>query len=160
MNEFGDFANIDVDKLLSGAQERFARMQDLQERIAELVGQGQDRDGLVRATYTSSGGLTDVTIDPRAMRKGSQELAETVKEVIREAAADLQRQVTEVTTEALGQDTLLDRDAGKSMSIIVWETEAAMHAGDDLITSAQLALTSQRGMQVLDVQYFEFTELA
>jgi DNA-binding protein YbaB len=111
VNEFGDFGNIDVDKLLSGSQERMARIQELQQRIAELTGRAEDPDGLVKAVFTAGEGLADLTFEPRAMRKGSQELAALVKEVVKAASADLQRQIGQATREALGAETMDPQEA-------------------------------------------------
>jgi DNA-binding protein YbaB len=101
---FGDFANIDVDKLLGGAKERFARIQEMQERAQELVGSAEGAEGKVRAEFTFTGGLTELVIDPRAMRMSSAELAEVIKTVIAEASADLQRKSTELMSEVYGTD--------------------------------------------------------
>ncbi|HEX2314102.1 MAG TPA: YbaB/EbfC family nucleoid-associated protein [Thermomonospora sp.] len=101
---FGDFANIDVDKLLGGAKERFARIQEMQERAQDLVGRAEGADGRVRAEFTFNGGLTELYIDPRAMRMSSGELSEVIKTVIAEASADLQRQSNELMAEMYGVD--------------------------------------------------------
>jgi DNA-binding protein YbaB len=124
---FGDFANIDVDKLLSGAHERMARVQDMQERLADLLGQAEGADGRVKATYTMAGGLTDLDIDPRALRMGSKDLAAAIKSTVHEASQDLQRQVAEVMSEVFGEadnpmKLVGDRDAAVAK---VQEAQAA-----------------------------------
>ncbi|HXA61638.1 MAG TPA: YbaB/EbfC family nucleoid-associated protein [Streptosporangiaceae bacterium] len=93
MNGFGDFANIDVDKLLREAQGQQARMQEMRERLAELVGHASDESGLVTATYTTAGGLTDLELKPRALAQGSQDLAATIRQVVQDASNDLQEQI-------------------------------------------------------------------
>lgn len=119
MTGFGDFANIDIDKLLRESQQRFARAAELQERMANLVGRAESEDGRVTATYTTGGGLTALELDPRAMRMASGELAETIKSVIHAAARNLQEQSQEVMVEVFGEDEnpmqfLTDRDALES----------------------------------------------
>jgi DNA-binding protein YbaB len=112
VNGFGDFANIDVDKLLHKAQHQQANIQQMQERIAELVGRASDKTGLVTATFTAAGGLTDLEIKPRALAPGSRELAKTIKQVIQEASADLQNQMRAVMREVFpDHETALDQDA-------------------------------------------------
>ena len=104
MTQFGDFANLDVDRLVGEAQQRFAKMRDLQERMSELRGQAQTEDGRIRATYTAAGGLTELHLDPRALRMGSEELAERIVWVIGEAARNLHEQNREAMSEVFGPD--------------------------------------------------------
>ncbi|GAA3471596.1 YbaB/EbfC family nucleoid-associated protein [Nonomuraea roseola] len=103
MQEFGDFANLDIDKLLKTADEQFARVEEMQATMAALVGRAQDEDGLVSAAY-SSGGLSELELHPKAMRLSSGELAEKVKAVVQDAAADLQRQVNETMGDVFGEE--------------------------------------------------------
>ncbi|GAA2643029.1 MULTISPECIES: YbaB/EbfC family nucleoid-associated protein [Nonomuraea] len=103
MQDFGDFANLDIDKLLKTAEEQFSRVEEVQKTMAELVGKAKDEDGLVTAEYTSAG-LTMLELHPKAMRLGSGELADKVKAVVQEATADLQRQVNETMGEMFGED--------------------------------------------------------
>jgi DNA-binding protein YbaB len=112
VNGFGDFANIDVEKVLRDAQGRQARIQEMQASMAELVGHAADETGLVSATFTPSGGLTELEIKPRAMARGSQDLAATVRQVIQDASADLQQKMRAIMTEAFpDHESALDKDA-------------------------------------------------
>ncbi|RCG32635.1 YbaB/EbfC family DNA-binding protein [Sphaerisporangium album] len=103
MTEFGDFANIDVEKLLSGAQQQFARMAELQRRLPELVGRAQDKDRLVTVEYGAEG-LRELELNPRAMRLASTDLAELIKTVTRLAAQDLGVRTNEVMEEVFGAE--------------------------------------------------------
>ncbi|WP_031172647.1 YbaB/EbfC family nucleoid-associated protein [Streptosporangium roseum] len=103
MQEFGDFANIDIDKLLKGADEQFARMEEMQKSMADLVGHAQDDDGLVTVEYAAEG-IRELKLHPKAMRLSAGELAEKVKDVIAAATADLQKQVNEVMAEVFGEE--------------------------------------------------------
>ncbi|MEU9887530.1 YbaB/EbfC family nucleoid-associated protein [Sphaerisporangium sp. NPDC051017] len=103
MTEFGDFANIDVEKLLSGAQQQFARMEELQRRLPELVGRAQDKDRLVTVEYGADG-LRELELNPRAMRLASTDLAELIKTVTRQAAQDLSARTNEVMEEVFGAE--------------------------------------------------------
>jgi DNA-binding protein YbaB len=100
---FGNFENIDVDKVLRGAGEHFARMEEVQKGMAALVGRARDEDGLVTVEYTS-GGLSELDLNPKAMRLSSGELAEKIKVVVRDAAQDLQEQVGTLMGEAFGEE--------------------------------------------------------
>ncbi|REE96571.1 YbaB/EbfC family nucleoid-associated protein [Thermomonospora umbrina] len=101
---FGDFGNIDVDGFLGDAKQRFARVQEMQERLQELVGRAEGAEGRVRAEVSYGTGLSELVIDPRAMRISSGELAETIKAVIAAASADLQRQQNELMGELYGAE--------------------------------------------------------
>ncbi|OUC92967.1 YbaB/EbfC family nucleoid-associated protein [Streptosporangium minutum] len=103
MQEFGDFANIDIDKLLKGADEQFARMEEMQKSMADLVGHAQDDDGLVTVEYAAEG-IRELQLHPKAMRLSAGELAEKVKDVIAAATTDLQKQVNEAMAEVFGEE--------------------------------------------------------
>ncbi|MEV0148073.1 MULTISPECIES: YbaB/EbfC family nucleoid-associated protein [unclassified Nonomuraea] len=103
MQEFGDFANIDIDKLLKGADEQFARIEELQKSMSTIVGRAQDDDGLVTVECGSEG-LRELQLHPKAMRLSSGELADLIKVVLRDATADLQTQVSGAMSEAFGED--------------------------------------------------------
>ncbi|MBB6350664.1 YbaB/EbfC family nucleoid-associated protein [Nonomuraea muscovyensis] len=103
MQEFGDFANIDIDKLLKTADGQFARMEELQKTMSTVVGRAQDEDGLVTAEYAAEG-LRELDLHPKAMRLGSSELAEKVKQVVRDASEDLQQKISEAMGEVFGEE--------------------------------------------------------
>jgi DNA-binding protein YbaB len=103
VTEFGDFANIDLDKLLNGAQQQFARMEELQRRMGELVGRAEDKDRLVTVEYAGQG-LRELELNPRAMRMASADLADLIKTVTQEAARDLQARTDELMEEVFGKE--------------------------------------------------------
>ncbi|MFI6596334.1 YbaB/EbfC family nucleoid-associated protein [Nonomuraea sp. NPDC050536] len=103
MQEFGDFANIDIDKLLKTADSQFARVEELQKAMADLVGRAEDEDGLVSAGFTAAG-LTDLELHPKAMRLSSGELSEKIKQVVRDASDDLQRQINSAMNDVFGEE--------------------------------------------------------
>ncbi|MFD0886832.1 YbaB/EbfC family nucleoid-associated protein [Streptosporangium algeriense] len=78
------------------------KMEELQKEITALVGRAQDEDGMVTVEYAAEG-LRELELHPKAMRLGSGELAERIKEVFREASRDLQRQLEEATDRAFGE---------------------------------------------------------
>lgn len=99
---FGDFANIDVEKLLAGNSSQFLKMEGLQRQIATLVGRAQDEDGLVTVEYAAEG-LRELELHPKAMRLSSGELAERIKALVHEASEDLRGQLEEVMGGAFGE---------------------------------------------------------
>lgn len=103
MTGFGDFANIDIDKLLNGADTQFARMEELQKSMADLVGRAEDEDGLVKVEYSSEG-LSELELHPKAMRLSAGELAEKIKTVVHDATQDLQAQINKAMGEVFGEE--------------------------------------------------------
>ncbi|MET8138839.1 YbaB/EbfC family nucleoid-associated protein [Sphaerisporangium sp. NPDC005288] len=103
MTEFGDFASIDIDKLLTGAQRQLAQVEELQRRTAELVGRATDKDGHVTVEYTGQG-LQELELNPRAMRLPSADLAALIKTVVHDAGRDLERQTNELMEELFGAE--------------------------------------------------------
>jgi DNA-binding protein YbaB len=139
VNGFGDFANIDVEKVLRDAQGRQARIQEMQASMAELVGHATDETGLVSATFTPSGGLTELEIKPRALAQGSQDLAATVKQVIQDAGADLQQKMRAIMTEAFpDHESALDKDAAMA------KAEEAQDAFNRVMTDGMAELEKIR----------------
>ncbi|WP_406312381.1 YbaB/EbfC family nucleoid-associated protein [Streptosporangium sp. NBC_01639] len=100
---FGDFANIDIEKLLNGADSQFAQMEELQKSMGTLVGHAQDEDRLVTVEYAAEG-VRELVLHPKALRLGASELAEKIKMVIAAATEDLQRQVNEAMGEVFGEE--------------------------------------------------------
>lgn len=85
-----------ADQVLRATRERFARAQALQERLKGLTGRAETPDGRVRVVSTAADPMAELHIDPRAMRLGSQDLAQAIKETVSRARADLDRQVEEL----------------------------------------------------------------
>jgi DNA-binding protein YbaB len=104
MSEFGDLANLDVERLLRISEDYSAKVQEVQERSADLKGHAESKDRRIKVTCTVTGGLTDIDIDPRAMRMPAAAFAETLKTLIHDANADLQSQLSELMTEIYGAD--------------------------------------------------------
>jgi DNA-binding protein YbaB len=100
-----------IEDAMSAAKDNLARMGGLQETLASLVGVGESEDGRVRAESDSASGLKKLTIDPRAMRMGSEELAETITGVVVEAIADLRRQSQETVQQVMGEKKRDPKDA-------------------------------------------------
>ncbi|GAB2916228.1 hypothetical protein GCM10027203_14710 [Nonomuraea fastidiosa] len=98
-----DFGGIDIDQLVKDSESRMARVAALQETLGGLVGRAQDEDGLVTVEMGQTG-LKDLILHPKAMRLTSGELAERIKRAFEEAAADLQRQLSEVMEEEFGEN--------------------------------------------------------
>jgi DNA-binding protein YbaB len=86
-----------AEQILHATRERFARAQAVQEQLKGLTGQAETPDGRVRVVSTAADPMAELHIDPRAMRLGSQELAQAIKETMSRARQDLDRQVNELS---------------------------------------------------------------
>jgi hypothetical protein len=60
-----------------------------------LVGTGEGAGGLIRATATAGGRITDLDLNPRALRMGSAELSEEILAAVNGALDDLRTKVSE-----------------------------------------------------------------
>jgi hypothetical protein len=74
----------------------------LKDAVTGLRGIAESPDGRVKVECTADDPLAILFIDPRAMRLGSQELAEVITAVAMRARQDLERRTNEVTTEIYG----------------------------------------------------------
>ncbi|WP_449065802.1 YbaB/EbfC family DNA-binding protein [Planomonospora algeriensis] len=120
---FGDFANIDVDKLLNM---RFDHVQDVQKAASELVGRAEDESGLVAVEYGSQG-LSGLELHPKAMRLSAGELAEMIKATVHAAAGDFNARFEQLLDESFGGEGGAMREARdpEALQDRVKEMEAA-----------------------------------
>ncbi|MEO3886186.1 YbaB/EbfC family nucleoid-associated protein [Nonomuraea sp. B5E05] len=101
VTDFGDFGNIDIDKLLHSLEEQTGKSEQVQKSMGRLVGRGEDADGLVVVEYAHEG-MRKLTIRPKAMRLSADELSERITATLQEAIEDLQRQTNEFMAELYG----------------------------------------------------------
>lgn len=94
----------DFEEILRAAERQVANAAELESRTADMLGRAESADGRITVTWSPGGELAGLEIDPRALRDGSEKLAETVVEVAREAKRDLQRQLDELTSELFGAE--------------------------------------------------------
>lgn len=79
-----------------------ARMQKMQEELAELELEGQSGGGLVKVTITGKGDIKRVAIDPSLMKPDE---AEIVEDLIVAAAADAKSKVEVVMKDKMQEVT-------------------------------------------------------
>ncbi|TDB73842.1 YbaB/EbfC family DNA-binding protein [Actinomadura sp. KC216] len=94
------FSESDVDAFAEETAKEIQKTAELRTRLSELVGRAESRDGRVRLGLAAEGAITELEIDPRAMRMASAELAETIVKASQDALQDLQRQARELTEDA------------------------------------------------------------
>jgi DNA-binding protein YbaB len=108
MQEFGDFAKIDVDKLMKGIDDQLGRLEKFQESVGECVGRAEDENGFVKVEYGQNG-VQVLELHPKAMRLSSGELADLIKATLAEATADFQRAFAEMMGDVFGDAELMKR---------------------------------------------------
>ncbi|GAA4628814.1 hypothetical protein GCM10023196_046760 [Actinoallomurus vinaceus] len=95
-------ARPELDEVLRHARAQADQARKLKEAVTGLRGTAESPDGRVKVECTADDPLATLLIDPRAMRLGSQELAEVIATVALHARQDLERRTNEVTTEIYG----------------------------------------------------------
>ncbi|MGA4990502.1 YbaB/EbfC family DNA-binding protein [Nonomuraea bangladeshensis] len=129
MQEFGDFAKIDVDKLMKGIDDQLGRLEKFQESVGECVGRAEDENGFVKVEHGQNG-VQLLELHPKAMRLSSGELAELIKTTLAEATADYQRAFAAMMTDILGQDV----DLAKSPEAMLDDVKQAEEIYDRAFT--------------------------
>ncbi|MFC4116933.1 YbaB/EbfC family nucleoid-associated protein [Nonomuraea zeae] len=86
----------ELDRALAEMAALTAGFEDVRRRVEETRGRGESAGGQVAIELTSAGSLAALRIDPRALRLGSQALAEAVMEAFRKAEEDVAGQSFEL----------------------------------------------------------------
>lgn len=81
-----------------------ARFEKVGRDLAETRGRGAAANGTVVVEVSADGSLTGLTIDPRAMRLGSEALAQAILKAAKDAEHDVAAQANQV------MEPLLDAD--------------------------------------------------
>lgn len=95
---------MEARELINKLQSQVGSIKEIQERVQAAVGHGEAADGRVKITVGPSGALSAVEIDPRAMRMGSEELAEAIIEAAKAATEDVAAQIGGALGDLTGED--------------------------------------------------------
>lgn len=79
----------EIDRALAELAARTARFEEVTRLLEETRGRGESAGGQVAVELSPTGSLAALRIDPRALRLGSQALAEAVIEAYRRAEEDV-----------------------------------------------------------------------
>jgi DNA-binding protein YbaB len=85
--------NLELDRHIESLVGRLERFSELQEQISQAGATGSALEGLVQVGVGPTGNLLSVTIDPRAMRSGSELVGEAIMEAYRTAVAETTERV-------------------------------------------------------------------
>lgn len=94
----------DMAGMMKKAQEMQTKMNDLQERLAVMAVVGESGAGLVKATATAKGELTNLDIDPSIFNPDEKEVVEdlilaAIKDAQGKARDRSEREMQELTSE-------------------------------------------------------------
>ncbi|REF37488.1 YbaB/EbfC family nucleoid-associated protein [Thermasporomyces composti] len=91
----------DHERLLKEAADRLERIQAMGTQLTEVRGEAETADGKVRAVVRPGGALESLTLDPRAMRMASEDLAAAIVEAVAAATEDVTAKVAEAMESVL-----------------------------------------------------------
>ncbi|MGP3930377.1 YbaB/EbfC family nucleoid-associated protein [Nonomuraea sp. KM88] len=136
----GSFANIDVEAFLRDTQQRAARFAAAQKEAAAVVGRATVANGHIVVECTAQGGVTRLDIDPRAKRMSVKEMSEAILAAIRDAEADLQRQLSAIMGESFGGPDPAMADPDTALAKVA----EAQQAFDSMMSDAMGELDKMR----------------
>ncbi|WP_049558758.1 YbaB/EbfC family nucleoid-associated protein [Nonomuraea sp. SBT364] len=113
---FSTGGDQELGRLLDRFQQDVAAIEGLSGRMAAVKGRGEAAQGRVVAEATQTGALCGLTIDPRAMRLGSAELAAAVLEAAGNAARAAEREAGDLVAPFLAGTVLDGEDGGTRRS--------------------------------------------
>lgn len=102
--EFDETLRRSLEANAEKAQSYFSKTSEVQDKMSTLVGRATSADGRISVGCAGNGGLTELKIDPRALKMGAADLSRTILDLAAEAKADLERQGKEILQEAFGDE--------------------------------------------------------
>lgn len=122
----------------------------MQERIKEVVGKGEAADGRIAAEYRSDGGLTALSMDPRALRLPSEELSEEIRRAVNAASQDFQTQVRAASSDMFQMDADPNKAMDPSKALASLDKIANGFAGQMKDLARELGLQQQRAKEAME----------
>jgi DNA-binding protein YbaB len=122
-----------IESLTATVTGQNAKLQDVRRQMTELTGKGRAADERVEVEVDQVGALTGLRIDRRAMRLGSQELAEAIlqaaKQGVRDVNAQAEKLMQPLITEFMGTNRRIDaaESAGWDMDDILAAMQDVRH---------------------------------
>ncbi|MFB4273125.1 YbaB/EbfC family nucleoid-associated protein [Nonomuraea sp. GTA35] len=106
---FSTAGDPELGRLLKDFQQELTAIEGLRDRITSVVGRGEAAEGRVVVQVTQTGALAGLSIDPRAMRLGSDQLAAAIMEAAGRAARAAEQEANDMVAPFIA-GTLLDED--------------------------------------------------
>lgn len=93
------FGIPELDANMDGMLAMVEKLDTVQAQLGELTGTASSEDEHITVTVDAQGTVTELTLNPRVMRMASEELAETLKQVVNEAQTNMQTRAQELMSE-------------------------------------------------------------
>lgn len=120
-----------IDSLTAMVTGQNTKLHDVRRQMTELKGKGRAADERVEVEVDQSGALAGLKIDPRAMRLGSQELAEAIltaaQQGVRDVNAQAEKLMQPLITEFMGTGRRIDAAEGAG-----WDMDDILAAMQDV----------------------------
>jgi DNA-binding protein YbaB len=97
------FSPDDLEKLANLNEQRLSKMQELTTKIASLTGEGYAADDRIKVVVTNNSAISELNLDPRAMRMDSHTLAENIVAAAQAAAEDLQKKIEDAMSAVMDE---------------------------------------------------------
>lgn len=94
-DDFRYLARTEVNQLLDNYEEQMAGLAEIRRRLDSLRIQARSTDGTIEVSVDSAGVVTEIKLEPAAMRNKPEDLARKLTEVIREAAMHAEKHTAE-----------------------------------------------------------------
>jgi DNA-binding protein YbaB len=92
-----------LEEALARSEEVMRGLRTAQAALLRVAGRAESADGLVAAVADGRGGITELRLDPRALRLGEAALGRQVTQVLQAAQQEAGRHAQEIMTRALGE---------------------------------------------------------
>ncbi|GAA0366894.1 YbaB/EbfC family nucleoid-associated protein [Actinoallomurus spadix] len=126
-DSFDPTGNESYDLGLARIGEQIERLDRARAEISSVTGSATAADGQVEVEVSAGGVLTALTIDPRAMRLGSEALAEAILEAVGKAVEEVGDRLNEIVGSATGSQV----DVGEMLQSIGSSVDLESGAGAD-----------------------------
>ncbi|WP_020579944.1 YbaB/EbfC family nucleoid-associated protein [Actinopolymorpha alba] len=102
MSEFDDVSELfrAPHEIMRAHEEQLRKAEELQAKLQQLTGRAETDDGRISVSFSQANGIEDLTLDPRALRMPTEDLAAEIRRLVNEAREDVRKQSEALTTEA------------------------------------------------------------
>ncbi|MFC6083142.1 YbaB/EbfC family nucleoid-associated protein [Sphaerisporangium aureirubrum] len=101
---FSPTGDPEVDQVLETLAVQTAQFEEVGRRLSATLGRGEAEDGRVVVEVRTGGSLASLHIDPRALRLGSEALAEAILRAAKDAETNVASRAEAVMRPLLGED--------------------------------------------------------
>lgn len=142
--------NPELDREIDKIQERVKQALAVADQLKDLMGEADSEDGYIRVTVQPNGMIDRLEINPRAMKQGSEALAEEITKTILAAQQSLAQKSQELMEPLTGDVGRLEEMTSKGtlqdISETIGESTAAVSRAENPALAAAQQLDRLRKM--------------